>query len=379
MIDSILLLTLFFSLLYGLFLIWCLIHWRRLLRRKKISAKKFPSASILIAARNEGLNLESCILSIAIQKFEGDFPEIIIVDDHSSDNTTAIAEQLMKEFPALPLKIIRLPDHVSGSKKEAIAWGVKHASSDWILVTDADCRPAAGWLKSMLSTAADGNTEFIAGPVRYAYSSTSFLQQVQALELMGLVGIAAAGISSGRPIMCNGANMAFSRKAFLEVNGFGGKNSFVSGDDTQLLLKITARNKNAVAFNINREAIVNTDSLQEAASLWEQRKRWAGKIPFTLSAFTVSVAVLAWCTHAALLAGISLFMSGKAGMTLLLPALLVKLITEFMLLINLSDFYKERKLLWLFLPAQIVYLPYIVLIGITAPFLTFRWKGRLTK
>ncbi len=91
--------------------------------------------SVIIPARNEAASLADCLRSLVAQV--GAQYEVIVVDDHSSDGTQAIAER----FPVRVIKADPLPPGWSG--KCNAAWsGAKVAAGKWLLFTDADTRHA---------------------------------------------------------------------------------------------------------------------------------------------------------------------------------------------------------------------------------------------
>ena len=89
--------------------------------------------SVVIAARNEEENIGNLLSSIAIQTYPQHLFEVVVVDDHSTDNTIAIASRF--SF----VKIIKLQfDNINSYKKKAIETGIAAASGDLIVITDAD-------------------------------------------------------------------------------------------------------------------------------------------------------------------------------------------------------------------------------------------------
>jgi hypothetical protein len=91
------------------------------------------------------------------------------------------------------------------------------------------------------------NAAFIAMPVRY-YSNKNFLEIFQSLDFMTLQGITGASVYKKFHSMCNGANLAYSKKIFFEVDGFTGIDTIASGDDMLLMHKIFKHNPEKVFF-----------------------------------------------------------------------------------------------------------------------------------
>ena len=100
--------------LYGLFLFECQKNWRQIPHLSVLpAATDFPFISILIAARNEETNLEACLNSVLQQKYPADRFEVILIDDHSEDQTPNIAQK----FEAQNLHLYHLSDYLKGRKK----------------------------------------------------------------------------------------------------------------------------------------------------------------------------------------------------------------------------------------------------------------------
>ena len=96
-----------------------------------------PSVSIVVPARNEALNIETCLRSLTATEYP-DF-EIIVVDDGSDDGTGDLA-RAVSAGNARRLEVVEgeeVPDGWMG-KPWACAQGAARANGDLILFTDAD-------------------------------------------------------------------------------------------------------------------------------------------------------------------------------------------------------------------------------------------------
>jgi len=100
-----------------------------------VSFDSQPDVSVIVPARNEEDCLADCLRSLVEQ--HGPSHEIIVVDDHSTDNTRRVAEQ----FPVRVITADPLPPGWSG-KCNAVWTGAKVARGKWLLFTDADTRHA---------------------------------------------------------------------------------------------------------------------------------------------------------------------------------------------------------------------------------------------
>jgi hypothetical protein len=104
---------------------------------------KFPSVSIIVAARNEERQIEVALQSL----LELDYPdfEVVVVDDRSTDGTPAILDRLSALHPRLRvIHVDRLPEGWLG-KCHALSLGARSAAGEYFLFTDADVvfRPTA--------------------------------------------------------------------------------------------------------------------------------------------------------------------------------------------------------------------------------------------
>jgi glycosyltransferase involved in cell wall biosynthesis len=111
--------------------------------------------SIIIPARNEEISLADCLQSLVAQS--GVEFEIIVVDDHSTDRTRAIAES----FPGVRVvEASPLPQGWTG-KNNAVTCGARLAHGEWLLFTDADTVHLPGSLAAALKEAHENGAEML--------------------------------------------------------------------------------------------------------------------------------------------------------------------------------------------------------------------------
>ena len=114
--------------------------------------------SAIIPARNEERTIAQAAISLAEQP---EIPEIIVVDDQSSDDTGAILRRLAAEQPKL--RVVEgeeLPPGWVG--KNRAAWlGAQTAACDWLLFTDADAVHLPGSTARALSEARSSGADLL--------------------------------------------------------------------------------------------------------------------------------------------------------------------------------------------------------------------------
>lgn len=352
--------------------------WERLhdFEPKPISASsRIPFLSVLIPARNEAHNLPPLMHALLHQDYFSAHYEVILIDDHSSDETVSTAKAT--GLPNLTVISAGGDAHLS-SKKKALAAGVAHARGALILCTDADCIPPPGWLSTMAAFYSANSASFIAAPVAYDFDRTP-LQLLQAIDFLTLQGITAASVSSQFHSMCNGANLAYTKEAFNSVSGFAGIDKVASGDDMLLMHKIWKRTPDKVFYMKSRAAIVITRPMLTWKEFIQQRIRWASKttyyedkrvfwtlmlIYFVNLAFMVLVISGFWNNLYWQIAGVFLFS---------------KALIEAPFVASVARFYNQRGLMLYFFLLQPLHIAYTVSIGLFSQMGTYEWKGRRTK
>lgn len=367
------------AILYAILVISLAWGWHRLpvfSCEKNIAAPSKTFASIIIAARNEERNIATCLNELLEQDFlPADF-EIILVDDHSVDSTISMVNGFVLKHSNIKLiSLASLPQAIIG-KKAAISFGVGQARGELIITTDADCRFPKDWLSCIVAYFEKHNPVMISAPVKFI-PIKSIAGNFMELEFMSLVSAGAGALGLRKPLMCNGANLAFRRSVFFELNAFNGNSNIASGDDMFLMHSIRkGYGAKAIHFLKSANAIVETPAPANLHEFLMQRIRWGSKTSAYPDSFTAAVALVVFLNSILLLAGT---ISLPLYKDLLLPVLTgwgLKIACDFLLLYIGCDFFDRRKPLLWFIPFQVVYVVYITLVGFVSLFSEYRWKGR---
>jgi cellulose synthase/poly-beta-1,6-N-acetylglucosamine synthase-like glycosyltransferase len=201
----------------------------------------------------------------------------------------------------------------------------------------------------------------------------------QSLDFMTLQGITGASVFKKFHSMCNGANLAYGKKVFYEVNGFDEIDDIASGDDMLLMHKIQKVYPDRILFLKSPEVIVQTQPAATLKDFMNQRIRWASKTDKYTDKKIIAVLLLVYLLNAWIfILGISSFFITKA-FYIFSVAIAIKIIVELIFLYPVAKFFREQKLLWWFVPAQPFHILYILIAGWLGKFGSYQWKGRKVK
>jgi poly-beta-1,6-N-acetyl-D-glucosamine synthase len=332
--------------------------------------QKKMKLTVLVAARNEQLNIQACLRAILSQVT--DF-ELIVVDDHSEDRTVEIVNAIRETDNRL--KLIQLEKGIEG-KKNAIEAGVLNAEGDIILVTDADCLVGENWLNSMASCFCSEEVVMVCGRVRYR-DGGSFFEKWQKLEFAAIMAFTEALFIIKKPSLCNGANLAFLKRAFSEVKGFEGNKGRASGDDIFLLEKFKSKyGVGSLIFNNSEKALVESFAIKSPFAFLSQRKRWATKTAGIKNPYLIFLSIIVLSVNFTLLAQFYLLYS-EEDLQKPLALILLKISADFLFFTFLG--FNPIKWLFLCLIGQLFNVLYITTTALSALFPHYNWKGRLLK
>lgn len=309
-------------------------------------------ASVIIACRNEEKHLPFLIESLSLQDYPPELFEIIIVDDNSTDRTPGIVSQYKTIHNLSFLK------NKGNGKKTAIRTGIHEAKGNLLVTTDADCVMQKGWIRSIARFYDEHKPDLIVCPVKLE-GGKGFFQKFQELEFLSLQGITAGTALEGNPVMCNGANLAFTRKAYDESAELL-HDELTSGDDVFLLHAVKGKKGNRIMWLESSEATVKTMAPVSLGAFLRQRKRWLSKAGSYSDGYTIMLGLSTFL--AVLLQGILLPVSIAIPRLLVLYAavFILKSIPDFLILLNTAKRTGNKKLLAWFIPCQLIY-PYYVL------------------
>ena len=225
-----------------------------------------PPVSVIISARNESENLQKNLPYV----LEQDYPnfEVIVINDGSTDESEDVLTIFEEKYTNLYHTFTPDGARYISRKKLAITLGIKASKHNWLVFTDADCRPASNdWLKLMARNFSP-RTDIVLGYSGYEQEKGWFQRKVAFSNLfmsMRYLGFALIN----KPYMAIGRNMAYRKELFFKNKGFSSHLNLQRGDDDLFI------NEVATSFNTRVETSPNAVIRMEPAysfKSWKEEK-----------------------------------------------------------------------------------------------------------
>ncbi|WP_289664552.1 glycosyltransferase family 2 protein [Flavobacterium panacagri] len=345
-------------LIYGFF---------KIKKYQKTDLKPKTSFTIIVPFRNEKENLPNLLNSISKLNYPTDLFEVILVDDSSK-------EEFQVSSFKFQVSIIENVRVSKSPKKDAITTAMQQVKTDWVITTDADCIVPQNWLLTYDNYMQQHKASMLAGAVSYQCKN-SFLDHFQQLDLTSLQGATIGSFGIKKGFMCNGANFAYTKSLFEDLNGFEGNNKIASGDDVFLLQKAIEKFPNEVHYLKAKEAIVVTKPTETWKALFYQRVRWAAKTSSYKSTFGKFLGLIVFFGNLTLVVSFFLFLFGILSYPILVLFAFSKFVTDFILLAITNQFLTKTRIKSLLL-SSLFYPFFSSFVALYSLFGSYEWKDR---
>ncbi|MBP8793366.1 MAG: glycosyltransferase [Lutibacter sp.] len=218
-------------------------------QRVKAASSFNKPVSVIICAKNEAKNLTKH-LPLYLNQTYPSF-ELVLINDRSRDKTLEVLEKF-KLNATIPIKIVDVKENEQfwGSKKYALTLGIKAASYEHLLFTDADCKPVSNnWITEM--TEHFQQSMVVLGYGAYKTIKGSFLNKIIRFDTL-LTSIQYFSLAKiGMPYMGVGKNLAYTKTAFFSVNGFINHMKIKLGEDELFVNEVSKQQAISICYSKN--------------------------------------------------------------------------------------------------------------------------------
>ncbi|MDD5350745.1 MAG: glycosyltransferase, partial [Chthoniobacteraceae bacterium] len=222
-----------------------------------------PPVSVIIAAYNEAKVIASTVQSVLDTAYQGEL-ELVIIDDGSSDDTAAIAQQLAASAPR-----IRFQHQPNGGKSQALCAAIALARHEIIVFLDADTRFEPGTIGALVAPLADPAIGAVSGHAKVG-NLRRFVARCQSLEYTCGFNLDRRAYAVWNCITVAPGAVSSMRRSALQAAG--GISLDTLAEDTDLTLCLH-RNNYRVAYA--HDAVAWTEAPETLRTLAKQRFRWA--------------------------------------------------------------------------------------------------------
>lgn len=231
--------------------------------------QKNIGVSVLVCAKNEAENLQKNLPLIINQRYPSF--EIVLINDNSSDDTLSVMKAFSAENEHIKIVDVKPIEKYWGNKKYALTLGIKAATYDYLLFTDADCKPVSkDWISEM-SKHFSNKKSLIIGYSPYRKIKKSLLNLLIRFETF-MTGVQYFSYAQlGLPYMAVGRNLAYKKGLFFEANGYMNHMDIKSGDDDLFVNQVAT--KNNIAICIKKTAFTESEPKTSFTDWISQKRR----------------------------------------------------------------------------------------------------------
>ena len=249
-----------------------------------------------------------------------------------------------------------------------------YAENEIVMVTDADCELPERWIEAMVGYFVEKDLKMLLGPVLLSPANTLF-EKLQVLEHLSLIASTAGSAAIGMPVMCNGANMMYSRDAALAVAKYRSDMLIASGDDMFLMEQFLKHySSKSVGFLLDNQAIVKTTTMPTLKAFFRQRTRWTSKTKAYTNWKIIATAIIVLMFNLSIVFFFAAGFFMKVFWVFYVLYVILKTLIDFPILKRITTFMQQRNLLWWMFPLEFIYPFYVVFTAFSGLFANVKWK-----
>ena len=197
--------------------------------------------------------------------------------------------------------------------------------------------------------------------------------------MLSLQGATIGGFGIKKPFLCNGANFAYQKEAFIEVKGFDGNTTIASGDDIFLLEKMVNQYPGQVQFLKCEDVIVISNSENSWQQLITQRIRWAAKTSSYNNGFGKVTGIIVLLMNLMVILSLLLSVLGLLKATILFYIVFIKFNMDVLLICKAAIFFNQKEVFRSILFGFLLYPFFSVYVAFLSLFKGYKWKDRSYK
>ncbi|PKP20349.1 MAG: glycosyl transferase family 2 [Bacteroidetes bacterium HGW-Bacteroidetes-20] len=208
--------------------------------------------SVVISAKNEAHNLIKTLPIIADQKYP--CFEIVVVNDNSNDETEFVIKDCATKYSNI--KLVNLNSSVTNikGKKFPLSLGIKAATYENILFTDADCFPVSDQWLSKMARHFTGKKQIVLGYSSF-YKKSGLLNSVIRFDVLHVAIQYFSYYLAKMPFMGNGKNLAYTKDLFFKNKGFTSQYHLSYGDEELFINKSASYSICAIEYDHDSHTI----------------------------------------------------------------------------------------------------------------------------
>lgn len=236
--------------------------WRRLRPTQSTStteSEALPPLSVIMSVHDNGQELEHNLPALLSQDYPAGY-EVIVVDESSHDDTGDVLKRLRLAHPNLYTTFIPESSHYLSRRKLGLTVGVKAAKNEWLVFTDADCKPASDQWLAALASHCTADKDLVLGHTAYDSYTSAYRRYDQTLNLHR--SLRRARRTAYR---YNGHALALRKSLFIEREGFIGNLKYLRGEFDFIVNEYAADGRTDIA--IDPEARMEQDCPSKRAWL----------------------------------------------------------------------------------------------------------------
>ncbi len=356
--------------LYACWLLHMIVQWKRI-DDVPAECNEASHVTIIIPFRNEADHLPTLLTSLCNQMKEAPGARIILVDDHSADDSLRIAHQFQKENEGVEV----ISHYETNGKKMGVDIALSLVETDWIITLDADIQPCAGWLKRIASWTKDNTRDLLILPLHIG-PANNFIGHLQEVEFASVMAITGGMALAGEPILCNGGNLCFRKEAYQRVRASRTDMHITSGDDVFLLNALKPYGN--VTWIHDPHARVSTAPKSSWTQFASQRLRWMGKAGFIRDRWLQLTAWIAFLANGIFLSTGIASLFGIFPLPFFLSMAAIKIFLDGWLILRVGKWLCIKQLKRFYVILIFLYPFYATLFPLMSQFVKPSWKGRTT-